>query len=65
MRKLKPSLLPIALVPVIFVIEMMSFAATTLVQAYPTDRLFAQQINQTVGAIIDFRPPADVQKYLT
>jgi tetratricopeptide (TPR) repeat protein len=61
--KHKVNILSIALVPPIFVIVMISIAATS-VQAYPTDGLFAQQITQTAGAIINYRPPSEIQKYI-
>src|SRR5215469_4980293 len=32
--------------------------------AYPTDGLFAQQVTQTSGAIIDFRSPSEIQRYI-
>ena len=54
----------VTLVLVAFIITLASIAASSSVQAYPSDALFAQQINQTSGAIINYRQPSEIQKFI-
>jgi hypothetical protein len=52
------------LVLLVLLIVVVSIVATAPVRAYPSDALFAKQINQTAGAIITYRQPSEIQKYI-
>jgi hypothetical protein len=62
--KKKVSKISVTLILVVSTVLVLEINAGPPVRAYPTDALFAHQINQTSGAIINYRPPSEIQKYI-
>jgi uncharacterized protein YpuA (DUF1002 family) len=46
------------------VIVVVGMTARIPVRAYPSDSIFAQQINQTLGAVYSSRTDSEIQKYM-
>jgi hypothetical protein len=52
------------LVLVVSIIVVVGITARTPVKAYPSDSVFARQINQTLGAVYNSHTDSEIQKYI-